>query len=131
MEFERSALVSLIVGTGVLDCPFYHDLTHRSRVVCRRLRLLSSAYSRSAVSTVAKTIFNCFRLGCKLFARHRFARSSNNGGREAQTSSPQPTQKGHLLVSFALCCTALIDATLKKINKIKGVTFLRRFHVHP
>jgi hypothetical protein len=29
--------------------------------------------------------------------------------------------------AFALCCTALIDAAPKKVNKIKGFRYLSRF----
>ena len=43
--------------------------------------------------------------------------------REAQAATPQPTQKGHLLVSFALCCTALIDADYKLCFRISFYNF--------
>ena len=54
-------------------------------------------------------------------------RRSRNGAKPA----PQPTQKGHPSVSFALCCTALIDATLKKSIKSRVFELLRRFQVRP
>ena len=44
---------------------------------------------------------------------------------EKRESSPQGTA-----FSF-LCCTALIDATLKKSTKSRAFGYLRQFHVHP
>ena len=47
-------------------------------------------------------------------------------------TTQQPTKKGHRLVSFSLCCTALIDANIdprliqffQTINNIRNVTYL-------
>ena len=45
-----------------------------------------------------------------------------------KTSKMKKTPEG---VSFVLCCTALIDATLKKSIKSMAFGYLRQFHVHP
>jgi len=52
-------------------------------------------------------------------------------GHKAQSQPLHPTQKGHLMVAFALCCTAKLDATLKKSIKPRDFEFWRLFHVHP
>ena len=52
-----------------------------------------------------------------MFKKHNIIHGSLSG---EQPLIPQPTQKGHLLVSFALCCASLIDAKTKRSNLIQA-----------
>ena len=86
----------------------------RRIVVCRRLGTLGLAYSLLWLLRFEKTIFNRFFL----------LTHSLRGGREPQFYILHPTQKGHLTVSFALCCSANLDANHCSINSLT-----KSFHV--
>ena len=78
---------------------------HSSRIVVfRRLHSFGSAHSLLCVVNRCEKDTQSFSLRSQVirptFRRRR--KAGSNGGREAQNSFPQPTQKGHLVVSFAL-----------------------------